>query len=1074
MKALVSWFAENHVAANLMMILLVLGGVVTASTMKLEVFPESSLDTIRITVSYPGASPAEVEEGVVRVIEENVAGLTGIKRVDSTALEGYASINIEVIKDWDIKSLLDEVKSTVDRIRNLPEEAEEPVIRESIRRSQVIRVAVYGEAPRSTLVEVARQVKDEITADGEITAVDIYGVQTPEIQIEIDEHTLRRHGLTLSQVAKAISASSMDLPAGSVETSGGEILVRAKGRRYHATDYADIALITRPDGTRLTLGQIANLKEGTEDRNIFVEFQGKPAVIVAVSRVADQNALSVAASVKKTLARVKPLMPRGIEVDYYDDMSDALKSRLELLGRNLGLGLILVCLLLGLFMNWRLAFWVALGIPISFLAGIWVLPGLDVSINMVSLFAFIMVLGIVVDDAIVVGEHVFTKREQGVKPLRAAIEGTLEIGRPVIFSVLTTVAAFYPLLGAGGMMGKIMRNIPMVVITVLMASLAECLFILPSHLNRSRFKVAGDNGKREMFTSRALKWFIRRPYTAALRFCLANRYVVLAAGIALLFLAAGLLTSGQLKFVLFPKVESDALTASLVMPAGTPIERTQEVVDHVENSARQVLAEADAGRPQGSEPLLRHTISYVGMAVTQSGHGGSRERGTHLGQIYVILLDGEERDVTSSKLARLWRQRVGTIPDAESFTFSGQLFRAGNPIEIHLSAPDDETLKAASADLKERIGELPGTFGIGDSFLQGKLEMQLKLKPSARTLGLTLDDLARQVRHALYGAEALRFQRDQDEVKVMIRYPEENRKSLDEIERMRIRTPEGAEVPFSLVAEVNMDQGYSSIERAERRRVIKVYSDVDQDTANSAELRQAVEKTILPDLLTDYPFLRYSTEGEGREQRESLTDVYRSFAIALFVIYALLAVPFRSFTQPLIVMAAIPFGLGGALAGHVIMGYSLSMLSLFGMVGLTGVVVNDSLVLIHAANGIRAQGRTPLEAILAAGPMRFRAIILTSLTTFAGVTPMLMEKSLQAQFLIPMAVSLGFGVLFATLVTLLLIPCGYLILEDLLALFGFVFGRRERPPEEGKTYPQGPGSGTREPAAGLEGPGGRG
>ena len=1041
MKSLVAWFADNHVAANLMMILLLLGGVFTALTMKIEVFPESSLDTIRITVSYPGASPSEVEEGVVRVIEENVAGLTGINRIDSTATEGRAAITLEVIKDWDIKSLLDEVKSTVDRITNLPEEAETPVIRESVRRSMVLRTAVFGDVPRDTLKEVARRIKDELTADPRITAVDVHGIRTPEIQVEIDERTLRRHGLTLSQVASAISSSSMDLPAGSVETRGGEILVRAKGRRYRAADYADIALITRVDGTRLTLGQVAALREGAVERNVEGFFQGKPSVNITISRVADQNALTVAAAVKEVLARVRPSLPHGIDIDTYDDRSKDLKSRLELLGRNLGLGLILVCLLLGMFMNWRLAFWVAMGIPVSFLAGIWILPPLGVSINMISLFAFIMVLGIVVDDAIVVGEHVFTKREAGVKPLQAAIEGTLEIGRPVIFSVLTTVAAFYPLLDVGGMMGKIMYNIPVVVIVVLMASLAECLFILPAHLNRSRFQVALDTGKKEKFSVRALKWVIRKPYRASLDFCLSYRYPVLALGLAVLFISAGLITSGTLKFTLFPRVESDTLTASLVMPAGTPIERTQEVMAHLEKSAREVLAEADAKRPEGSEPLLKQTISYTGITFT-AGHGGyTREVGSHLGQINVVLLEGEKRDVSAPKLARLWRQRVGRIPDAESFTFSGQIFRTGNPIEIHLSSPDEETLKQAAGELKQDLSELPGTFGIGDSYLQGKMEMQLKLKPSARSLGLTLDHLARQVRHALYGAEALRFQRDEDEVKVMVRYPEENRKSLDDIENMRIRTPDGAEVPFSQVAEVRMDQGYSSIQRAERRRVIKVYSDVDEDVANAAELRAEVKNRLIPALLPEYPQLRYTAEGEAREQEESLGDVYQGFAIALFIIYTLLAIPFRSFTQPLIVMAAIPFGLAGALAGHLLMGYDLTILSLFGMVGLTGVVVNDSLVLIHAANGVREKGASPREAILAAGPMRFRAIILTSLTTFVGLTPMLMEKSLQAQFLIPMAVSLGFGVLFATLVTLLLIPCGYLILEDLLRIGRFVLGR---------------------------------
>ena len=1052
MKRLVAWFADNHVAANLLMILLLLAGGVTAWTMKLEVFPETSLDQILITVSYPGASPAEVEEGVLRQMEEAVAGLTGIKKIDSLAREGWGRITIEVLKDWDVKSLTDEAKSAIDRLRNIPDEAEKPEVRERIRLSQVIRVAVYGDAPESTIKSLAETVKDDLTGLPGITSADLYGIRTEEIHIEVDEETLRRHGLTLGRVAEAVARSSLDLPAGSVKTVGGEILVRAKGRRYQADDYAEVALITRPDGTRLTLGQVARLSEGFEDRDLIARFQGKRAALIYVSRVADQNALTVANTVKKHLAKIRETLPAGIEVAYYSDRSESLLSRLELLGKNLGLGLILVCLLLGVFINIRLAFWVALGIPISFLAGVWVLPGLDVSINMISLFAFIMVLGIVVDDAIVVGEHVYTKREAGMAPLKAAVEGAVEIGPPVIFSVLTTVAAFYPLLGAGGMMGKIMRNIPVVVIVVLLASLVECLLILPAHLTRSRFK-SGSAGGREKFTARALKRFINGPYKSFLGFCLRWRYATLAAGTGILLITAGVVVSGQVKFILFPRVESDTLSASLILPVGTPVAQTKAVMDRIEEAARAALAEEDKKRPPGSEPLLNHINSFVGMQISGGRGARSRETGSHLGQIYITLLEGEKRDISARKLVRLWRRQVGPLPEAESLTFSGELFRAGNPVEIHLSHPDEAALLAAAADLKKELAGFQGVFGIGDSFLQGKEEMQLKLKPSARSLGLTLDDLARQVRHALYGAEALRFQRDKDEVKVLVRYPERQRRSVGDVERMRIRTPEGAEVPFSQVAGVVMRQGYASIERADRRRVIKVFADVDTDQANAAEIRSELERITVPRLLADYPGLRHSVEGEGREQQESLADVRQGFIIALFIIYALLAVPFRSFSQPLIVMFAIPFGLVGALAGHLIMGLNTSILSLFGMVGLTGVVVNDSLVLIYAANRLKNQGRSAFEAVLTAGPMRFRAIILTSLTTFAGLSPMLMEKSLQAQFLIPMAVSLGFGVLFATLVTLLLIPCGYLIMDDLQAAVRFVLGIKDRPQEEDQTLP---------------------
>jgi len=532
--------------------------------------------------------------------------------------------------------------------------------------------------------------------------------------------------------------------------------------------------------------------------------------------------------------------------------------------------------------------------------------------------------------------------------------------------------------------------------------------------------------------SRWLRWFISHPYARMLAFCLKWRYATVACGIAVLLLTMGLWTGGWIKFTLFPKVESDVLVCSITMPAGTPVERTAEVARQVEESAQKAMAEKDNERPKDAPPLLQHTVTAIG--VQAGGHGPNAtgpQIGSHLAQVHLQLLESEDRDVSANALAKLWRERVGKIADVESMTFQSELFSAGNPIEVHLSLEDHNKLVDAADELKKELSHYPGVFDVADSFLPGKKEMQLKLKPAARSLGLTLNDLARQVRHAFYGAEALRLQRGQDEVKVMVRYPDANRKSLGTVEAMRIRTPEGNEVPFHQVAEVKMEQGYVSIERAQRRQVIKVTADVDETEANANEVRQHLVNNVLPQLQQRYLGLRYTIEGEGKEQKDSMADVLRGFAIALLAIYALLAIPFKSFSQPLIVMAAIPFGIVGAVAGHLLMGYNLSLMSAFGMVGLAGVVVNDSLVLIDAANRIRRQGIGIGDAVSQAGTLRFRAIILTSLTTFAGLTPMIMERSLQAQFLIPMAISLGFGVLFATLITLLLIPCGYLILEDM-------------------------------------------
>ena len=1034
MKSAVAWFAGNHVAANLLMIFLLLAGAVTAMTMKIEVFPETELDIISITTEYAGASPAEVEEAILRRVEEKVAGLAGIERIDSNAREGFGTVTIEVMKDWDVKRLLDDVKSEVDRITTLPDEAEKPEVRSITRRSRVINVAVFGNAREAVIKNLAEKIKDDITNLPGITLAEVYGVRKSEVAIEISEQTLRRYGLTLGQVAEAVRKGSLDLPAGRIKTSAGEILIRTKGRRYNARDYLDVAVLTRSDGSKVTLGQIARLADGFEDTDLSARFQGQPAAMIQVYRVADQNALKVAQTVKDYLVEVRTGLPAGVDVAFYSDRSEILKSRLNLLLKNLAIGLVLVSIMLGLFMNLRLAFWVTLGIPISFAFCLLLLPRVDVSINMISLFAFIMVLGIVVDDAIIIGENIYRKQEEGYGSLKAAVEGALEVGRPVIFSVLTTMVAFWPLTMAAGTMGKIMRNIPIVVMLVLAGSLVESLFVLPAHLERSAAKSAvKDAGKiKESPFGRWLKVFIRGPYARLINFCVNWRYAVVTMGLVMLLLCFGIWKAGWVKFVFFPRVEGNTMRCYVTMPVGTPVERTREVIGRIQAAALDTVAEADRERPQGSPSLMEYNLLLIGA---HSGRGATRGTGGHLAQIWINLVNSEDREVSTSALTRRWRKKVGRIPDAESITFRSEIHGAGNPVEIHLSLDDNDQLIAAADDLKMELARYPGVFDISDSFLPGKKEMQLKLKPAARTLGLTLDDLARQVRHAFYGAEALRMQRGKDEVKVMVRYPESERKSLGFVEDMRIRTPGGDEIPFSQVAEVKIEQGYATIERAQRLRVIKITADVEAEVINANEVRMALRDTYLPRLRNLYPGLRYTIEGVGKQQRESLGDVQTGFAVALFGIYALLAIPFRSFTQPFVVMSAIPFGFVGAMIGHLVMGFDFSLLSLFGLVGLAGVVVNDSLILVYTANRMRGQGKKAFEAVTTASALRFRPILLTSLTTFAGLSPMLLERSVQAQFLIPMAISLGFGVLFGTLVTLLLIPCGYMILDDVHRVF---------------------------------------
>jgi multidrug efflux pump subunit AcrB len=1035
MKNAIAWFAENHVAANLLMLFMLVAGIATALSIKMEIFPDTTLDRINISTAYSGASPSEVEEAVVRRIEEKIAGLSGIKRIDSKAREGGGTISVEVMTGWDARLLMDEIKSELDRMTTLPEEAEKPVVSEAIRRRQVISLAIYGDAPEATIKYWTEKLRNDLTNLSGVTQADLSAVRTSEIHIEIDEATLQRYNLTLAAVAEKVRRFSLDLPAGSVKTSSGEVLVRTKGRRYQAENYRDIPVITFTDGSEVTLGQIAVIRDTFKDVDLFARFEGKPAGVINIYRVADQNALAVCKAVKAFVSQFRANLPDGVQVALFADRSTILKSRLNLLVKNMAYGLCLVVLLLGVFLNLRLALWVTLGIPVSFAAGMILLPTYDVSLNMTSLFAFIMVLGIVVDDAIIVGENVFRHSEQGSPPLKAAVAGTLEVGRPVVFSVLTTIAAFWPLLQAGGTMGKMMHSIPLVVMLVLTASLVESLFILPAHLARSKAtgRAADPAATKSNGVARGLKRFADGPYRRWLALALRWRYLTIASCVALLLVTLGIWMGGYIKFTFLQKVESDNMNVTLTMPVGTPIARTQEVVDRIERAARDVIAGQERKRPDGSPPLIEYISATMGAHF---GGGGGSDIGSHLAQIRVQLIDGEKRKISTMALTRLWRKAVGRIPDAEAISFRSVLHDFGNAIEVDLSTDDDDQLLAASEELKQELQRYSGVSDIEDSFLPGKAEMQLKLKPAAANLGLTLNDLARQVRHALYGAEALRFQRDQDEVKVMVRYPESERTSLGNVEQMRIRTPEGIEVPFSAVAQVAMRQGYASIKRAQRQRVVTVSADVDEKAANADEIRRNLEKNYLPRLKSKYPNLRYTIEGQGRSRNESLRDVFNSFGIALFCIYALLAIPFRSFAQPLVVMAAIPFGIVGAVWGHLLMGFSLSAYSLWGIVGLTGVVVNDSLVLVHKTNALRRTGMDALHALQEAGVVRFRAIVLTSLTTFAGLTPMLLERSIQARFLIPMAISLSFGVLFATVITLILVPCGYLILNDLQARAG--------------------------------------
>ena len=1075
-KGPLAWFAQNHVAANLLMLLIIVGGIISLKTNTVEMFPEMSVDMITIQVPYLGATPAEAEEAVCLRVEEAIAGLDGIKRIRSIGMEGMGTIVAELEEFADNREVLDDIKAKIDQITTFPKETEEPIIREETIRNHVITMVLYGDVPEASLKEMAEQVRDDLTAMPNISQVDIAGVRRYEISVEVSEENLRRYGLSLSDVSTAVRNASLDLPGGSVKTAGGEILIRTKGQRYRGSEFEKIVVLTRPDGTELYLSDIATVIDGFEDSDKVSYFDGKRSVQLQVYRVGTQNLLDLVATVKQYINDHKDSLPAGVSVSTWFDRSEFLRGRLALLIKNARYGLVLVFLVLALFLDLRLAFWTTMGIPISFMGAFWMMPYLDTSINMMSLFAFILALGIVVDDAIVVGENIFEYRQRGMKPVDAAIRGVREMCAPVVMAVLTTIFAFMPLLYIYGIFGKFIRVIPIVVISVLLFSLVEALLILPAHLSGGRPLASqrghiGIIGRIQQWVGRRLKSFVERRFAPFVQFAVRWRYVTVSCAVLVLFVAIGYVRGGFIKFSLLPNVEAENVWASLSMPQGTDVEQTRAVVDQLEQASERVRVKIDTERKElNNKSLLRkikglfggnqkdeyesifvHVSTNIGEQPFSRGDAGgpptSSDRGSHAAEVNIQLIKGEERGkrYSSEKIANMWRKEVGEIPGVSSLTFTSSLFHGGDAVYVEMSHRDFDKLLATVEELKQVLTEYEGVFDISDTFEAGKLELKLSLKDAGRTLGLTWEDLARQVRQGFYGDEVQRGQRGRDDIRVMVRYPEDERKSLSDIENMRIRLKDGTEIPFGEVANVEMGRGYATINRTDRRRIVSVTADVDQAVTSSNEVVGDLKSKVLPQLVNKYPGLTYDFEGEQRDQRDVATSLGASTVVALMAIFGLLAVQFRSYMQPAIIMSAIPFGLVGALVGHIVMGFQLSILSIFGIVALTGIVVNDSLIMIDLINRERREGVALKQVIRDSVTRRFRPIMLTTMTTFCGLVPMMLEKSLQARFLIPMAVSLAFGVLFATAITLILVPALYMILEDfktaVKAFFVTIFSR---------------------------------
>jgi multidrug efflux pump subunit AcrB len=1022
----IAWMAKNGVTANLLMLTLLVGGFLMASQIKQEVFPDFDLDMVNVVVPYPGASPEEVEQGIVLAVEEAVRGLEGVDEVTSTASEGTARITIEVLEGSDPQLVYQDVQQEVDRISTFPVDAEDPEVSLAVRRREVLQLQLYGDTTEWALRAAAEEVRDRLLLEPGVTQIDLSGARDYEIHVEVPQETLRRFGLTLSDIAAKISATSIEIPAGNIDTAGGELLLRLRERKDWAQEFAEIPIVTSAGGAVVTLDDIATVRDGFTDTDNSATYDGLPAVGLAVYRVGEQTPIGVSAAVHAAIGGIEQDLPPGIDLAVSNDMSEVYSARLNLLLRNGAIGLVLVLVLLGLFLEFRLACWVVLGIPVSFLGAFLVLPALGVSINMISMFAFIIALGIVVDDAIVAGENIFEYRQRGMSALQASIKGAQDVAVPITFSILTNVVAFSPLLLVPGMMGKIFKVIPVVVGTVFIISWVESLLILPAHLSHagrpSRFALFRMLGRGQQWFSRAFATTVQRVYGPFLDFCIRFRYVTISIGLAVLVLTLGYATSGRMGFVLMPKAESDSAAVTAVLPYGSPTTDTSRVRTLLREAAERV------GERNGGDRLVEGIFARVENNQID---------------IEVFLTEADIRPITTGRFTELWRKEAGSIPGLESILFESDRGGPGRgtSVSVQLSHRDIEVLDEASAELAEALGRYGNVKDINDGYTPGKPQLDYSLKTEGRSLGLTSSAVARQVRDAFYGAEALRQQRGRSEVKVMARLPESERSSEHAIENLMIRTPAGTYVPLRQIAEAERNRAYTTIVRSDGRRTVTVTANVTPDSETS-RIITSLTTDYLPMLVRNHPGLSFSFEGRQADMRESISGLAVGFLGALLGIYGLLAIPFKSYFQPLIVMMAIPFGIVGAIFGHILMGYSMSVMSVMGVVALAGVVVNDSLMMIDYGNRRRKEGRTAHQAIHDSGVRRFRPIMLTTLTTFGGLAPMIFETSRQARFLIPMTLSLGYGLLFATAITLVLVPCLYMVLEDALVLFRVI--RQER------------------------------
>ena len=1049
MRSIIAWTVRNTPAMNVLVVAVMVIGWISFSSMRREVFPEFDLEMALVTVPYPGATPEEVEEGICQKVEEACRSVTGIKKITSIAREGLGYCVFEMTDTVDDpQRVVGEIRSEVERIPSFPELAEDPKVEQVTLRNPAIKVGVLappaadgGERSELELRDVTERIRDDLLALPAVSAANISGAKDYEITIEISEETLRKHDLTLQGVADLVRRQNLELPGGTIRSEGGEVLLRGKNKRYVGGEIAKLPLVTLPDGLVLTVGDLGTVRDGFADVAGRGRINGRPGLVVSIDRSSGEDLLAMVAAVKKYVAEAR--LPPGYEMVTWADASVDVRERLDMLLSNGTQGLLVVFVILALFFDLKIGFWVAMGVPVSMLGTGALMFGADQTLNMLSMFAFLMAVGIDVDDAIVVSDNVERHRNMGKGPIQAAIDGTAEVVPSVVSGVMTTVITFMPLLFVSGVMGKFIAVMPFAFIATLLVSLSEAIFVLPGHLAHEdsfvlracRFlcRPLAPLLPALRFVQRrcddGLKWFVKRAYAPALEWSIENRWAVVAAAAAVLIVAVGLIRSGTTPFKLFPKIDSKRLQARVVYPDGTPASVTEAAIARVERA----LQETAASLAGGGRPLVTFVYSSVGSVVETQGRPGVEAKlgGSHVGAVNVELEDAVHRSVTSEQFVSAWRRATGELPGADSLVFASEnVGPAGKAIEFKLLAGSDpesvRQLEAAIEESKRCLAAYAGVIDVDDDSRPGKWEYQIRVKPRAEALGVSLADVASTIRASFRGEEVMRLQRGRHEVKLLVAYPRDERRTFAVLDDVHVRGGDGVDRPLAELAEVKVARGYSEINRLGQKRSITVTADVDATSSlTSGQIIADLQRQLMPRLQAEYPAVRVRWEGEQEQTNDSLRSLGLGFVVSVFAMFVLLTIEFRSYLQPLLILTAIPFGAAGAVFGHALLGMPLSLFTMFGVVALSGIVVNDSIVLIDFINQRVREGRPLRLAIREAGCVRFRPVFLTSITTVGGLLPLLFDRSFQAQFLIPMAAAMTFGEVVTTVLILVMIPVAY-------------------------------------------------